>query len=42
VNENFLAFREQRCDAQSVRIYREYIQPDERARPAGLLSGVLS
>lgn len=31
VNENFIAFCEQRSDAETVRIYREYIQPDERA-----------
>ena len=31
VNENFMAFCEQRGDAASVRIYREFIQPDERA-----------
>jgi len=31
VNENFMAFCEQRGDAETVRIYREYIQPDERA-----------
>jgi hypothetical protein len=31
VNENFMAFCEQRGDGETVRIYREYIQPDERA-----------
>ena len=31
VNENFMAFCEQRGDAETVRIYREYIQPDEQA-----------
>jgi uncharacterized ferritin-like protein (DUF455 family) len=31
VNENFMAFCEQRGDDETVRIYREYIQPDERA-----------
>ena len=31
VNENFMALCEQRGDAETVRIYREYIQPDERA-----------
>lgn len=31
VNENFMAYCEQRGDAETVRIYREYIQPDERA-----------
>ena len=31
VNENFMTFCEQRGDAETVRIYREYIQPDERA-----------
>jgi len=31
VNENFMAFCEQRGDAETVRIYREYIQPDEHA-----------
>jgi uncharacterized ferritin-like protein (DUF455 family) len=30
VNENFIALCEQRGDAETVRIYREYIQPDER------------
>lgn len=29
VNENFMAFCRQRGDAETVRIYREYIQPDE-------------
>jgi uncharacterized ferritin-like protein (DUF455 family) len=29
VNENFMAFCSQRGDAETVRIYREYIQPDE-------------
>jgi uncharacterized ferritin-like protein (DUF455 family) len=31
VNENFMAFCAQRGDAETVRIYREYIQPDEHA-----------
>lgn len=31
VNENFIAYCEARGDAETVRIYREYIQPDERA-----------
>lgn len=31
VNENFMAFCDARGDAETVRIYREYIQPDERA-----------
>lgn len=31
VNENFMAFCERRGDAETVRIYREYIQPDEQA-----------
>ena len=31
VNENFMAFCDQRGDAETVRIYREYIQPDEHA-----------
>ena len=31
VNESFMAFCEARGDAETVRIYREYIQPDERA-----------
>jgi uncharacterized ferritin-like protein (DUF455 family) len=31
VNENFMAFCAQQGDAETVRIYREYIQPDERA-----------
>jgi uncharacterized ferritin-like protein (DUF455 family) len=31
VNENFMAFCAQRGDDETVRIYREYIQPDERA-----------
>ena len=31
VNENFMAWCAQRGDAETVRIYREYIQPDERA-----------
>lgn len=31
VNENFMAFCERRGDAETVRIYREYIQPDEEA-----------
>jgi hypothetical protein len=30
VNENFMAFCHQRGDAETVRIYREYIQPDEQ------------
>jgi len=30
VNENFMAFCEARGDHETVRIYREYIQPDER------------
>ena len=30
VNENFMAFCETRGDHETVRIYREYIQPDER------------
>lgn len=30
VNENFMAFCDQRGDAETVRIYREYIQPDEQ------------
>lgn len=30
VNENFMAFCSQRGDAETVRIYREYIQPDEQ------------
>ena len=30
VNETFMAFCERRGDAETVRIYREYIQPDER------------
>ena len=30
VNENFMAFCDRRGDAETVRIYREYIQPDER------------
>jgi hypothetical protein len=30
VNENFMAFCDQQGDAQTVRIYREYIQPDEQ------------
>ena len=29
VNENFMAFCRQRGDAETLRIYREYIQPDE-------------
>jgi uncharacterized ferritin-like protein (DUF455 family) len=29
VNENFMVFCQQRGDAETVRIYREYIQPDE-------------
>jgi len=31
VNENFMAFCDRRGDAETVRIYREYIQPDEAA-----------
>jgi uncharacterized ferritin-like protein (DUF455 family) len=31
VNENFMAFCAARGDAETVRIYREYIQPDEAA-----------
>jgi hypothetical protein len=31
VNENFMRFCELRGDVETVRIYREYIQPDERA-----------
>jgi uncharacterized ferritin-like protein (DUF455 family) len=31
VNEAFMAFCEARGDAETVRIYRDYIQPDERA-----------
>jgi uncharacterized ferritin-like protein (DUF455 family) len=31
VNENFMAFCAAQGDAETVRIYREYIQPDERA-----------
>lgn len=31
VNENFMALCEQRGDLETVRIYREYIQPDEQA-----------
>lgn len=30
VNENFMTFCEQRGDGETVRVYREYIQPDER------------
>src|SRR5471030_2787867 len=30
VNENFMAFCSQRGDAETVRIYREFIQPDEQ------------
>jgi uncharacterized ferritin-like protein (DUF455 family) len=30
VNENFMALCERRGDAETVRIYREYIQPDEQ------------
>ncbi|MEO8548703.1 MAG: ferritin-like domain-containing protein [Kofleriaceae bacterium] len=30
VNENFMAYCEARGDHETVRIYREYIQPDER------------
>ena len=29
VNENFMTFCERRGDSETVRIYREYIQPDE-------------
>lgn len=31
VNENFMAYCDRRGDAETARIYREYIQPDERA-----------
>src|SRR5258706_2370795 len=31
VNENFMAYCDAHGDAETVRIYREYIQPDERA-----------
>jgi uncharacterized ferritin-like protein (DUF455 family) len=31
VNESFMAYCAKRGDAETVRIYREYIQPDERA-----------
>ena len=31
VNENFMALCEQRGDHETVRIYREYIQPDEKS-----------
>jgi hypothetical protein len=31
VNENFIKFCQLRGDAETVRIYQEYIQPDERA-----------
>jgi len=31
VNENFMAYCASRGDDETVRIYREYIQPDERA-----------
>jgi hypothetical protein len=31
VNEGFIAFCDQRGDAETARIYRAYIQPDERA-----------
>jgi uncharacterized ferritin-like protein (DUF455 family) len=31
VNESFMALCAQRGDAETVRIYREYIQPDEKA-----------
>lgn len=31
VNESFMAWCAQRGDAETVRIYREYIQPDEQA-----------
>ncbi|HEU4728824.1 MAG TPA: ferritin-like domain-containing protein [Kofleriaceae bacterium] len=31
VNENFMAYCERRGDAETVRIYRDYIQPDEQA-----------
>jgi len=34
VNENFMAYCAQRGDDETVRIYREYIQPDERAHQA--------
>jgi uncharacterized ferritin-like protein (DUF455 family) len=31
VNENFMTFCDRRGDGETTRIYREYIQPDERA-----------
>jgi len=31
VNENFMAFCELKGDAETMQIYRDYIQPDERA-----------
>ena len=31
VNENFMAFCAREGDSETVRIYREYIQPDEQA-----------
>lgn len=31
VNENFMALCAERGDHETVRIYRDYIQPDERA-----------
>lgn len=31
VNENFMALCTRRGDAEAVRIYREYIKPDEQA-----------
>lgn len=34
VNENFMALCASRGDDETVRIYREYIQPDERAHQA--------
>jgi uncharacterized ferritin-like protein (DUF455 family) len=34
VNENFMALCAERGDDETVRIYREYIQPDERAHQA--------
>ena len=39
VNENFMAYCASRGDDETVRIYREYIQPDERAHQQ--LGGVL-
>jgi uncharacterized ferritin-like protein (DUF455 family) len=34
VNENFMAYCDARGDRETARIYREYIQPDERAHEA--------